>query len=245
MAELKISDTLLEIAYSQNLPDTEMADLELYIGIIRSKYVGIVYAVENFQKAVNLYSSDKAANTTKIAEGLFWLSRHDIGLKKYDAAEKKLTEAVILLDNNGQEEQLLKNEALQLLATMKILQEDIDSAENYYKEIITPEDHTGYLIPIDKPESYPPMTDIFLNNIPAFVQVQFDVDMFGKPFNIKIPYLEVMEKNWLAPVNINQFSEYIIKLVADTRYLPPLRNNEKIVMRDVKDTIIFRPNLVH
>ncbi|MCB2092279.1 MAG: hypothetical protein KDF58_12585, partial [Alphaproteobacteria bacterium] len=149
------------------------------------------------------------------------------------------------LDKNEPDIQLLKNEALQLLATMKIMLEDIESAENYYKKIITPEGHKGYLIAIKKPASYPPMKDVFLDNIPAFVEVQFDVDMYGKPFNIKIPYLEVIEKNWLAPVNINQFSEYIISLVENTRYLPPLRNNEKTVLRDVKDTIIFRPNMVH
>ncbi len=244
-ADLEVSDKFLEIAYKLDLPNAEMASLELYNGIIRANFVGMNYAAENFRKAIVLYGAEENAYASEISESLFWLARYDIGYKKYDLAEEHLTRAVNLLSQTGSDTQLMKNEALQLLATMKIKAGDIDAAETYYKQIITPDDHIGYLVPINKPESYPPMADAFLTHVPAYVEVEFDVDMFGKPFNIEVPFLANGSMNLLAPVTAEKYTEYVIELVAGIHYLPPHKNGEKVFIRDVKDVLVFRPHLVH
>lgn len=244
-ANLDVSDKFLEIAYELDLDATELANLELYNGVIRAKYVGIDYAVENFRKAVSLYGEDNMTYAPQISESLLWMARYDIGYKKYDLADEHLTKAIALLDQNDPETQTMKNEILQLLATMKIKSNDIEAAEYYYQQIITPEDHGGYLVAINKPESYPPMTNAFLRRIPAVVKVQYDVDMFGKTFNIVVPFLAKDLANWLAPKTTDEYVEYVIELVAGIHYLPPHKNGEKIFVRDVEETLIFKPHLVY
>ena len=242
-AKLDVSETMLKIAYKLNLSETEMGNLEYFVGITRTKKVGIVYAVENFKKVIALSNRNKVANARNIAESQFWLARHDIGYRKYDQAEQRLANAVELLTNNGEENQLLRNEALQLLSMIKIKQNDIKTADLYYQQIITPEGHQGYLVPVNKPESYNAMRNAFLQQIPAVVEVNYDVDMFGKTFNINIPYLEVAQRNWTAAVGFEEYSRYITDLVASISYLSPHKNGEKIFVRDVKETLVFRPQL--
>lgn len=250
-AELDVSEKFLEIARNLELSDTELGSIELHVAITRAQGVDtplgfqIVYGIENFENAIRLLETDKTTNADKLAESHFWLARHDIGIKKYDVAENHLIKVVDYLENGFVETQMLRNEALQLLSLMKIKKEEIDKADFYYKKIITPEEHQGYLVPVNKPEAYKPFQNGLLQTLPAIVDVTYDVDMFGKTFNIEIPYLAYLERNWTFAITFEQYEKYVTDIVAAITYLPPHKNGEKIFVRNVNERLIFRANLAY
>lgn len=250
-AELDVSEKFLEIARNLELSETELANIELHVAITRAQGVDtplgfqIVYGIENFENAIRLFESDEINNADQLAESHFWLARHDIGIKKYDLAENRLTKVVNYLENGSAETQMLKNEALQLLSLMKIKKEDVEAADFYYKQIITPEEHQGYLVPVNKPEAYKPFQNGLLQTLPAIVDVKYDVDMFGKTFNIEIPYLAYLERNWTFAITFEQYEKYVTDIVAAITYLPPHKNGEKIFVRNVSEKLIFRQNLAY
>ncbi len=102
-AKGSIGDDLLKVAYSLELSNLELANLEYFVAILRAKAGRLKNSIPHFEKSLNRYTNEFGADHFKVGEILIWLAKYDMLKRKDDVAIDKLLKAANVFEHSLEE----------------------------------------------------------------------------------------------------------------------------------------------
>lgn len=219
---------LILIAKKINLPIDELANLNYTLGTLRIKAWQNKQAKPFFQTAYDLATANNLDNHLLIGKSAYWLALMAAGEKETTLAENYFLKALEILSSVDENKIDLVTNIHFGLANLYFLERSLDKAAKHgqkYSAIKQFGDDKA--IPVVKIQPEFPRY-ITKRHRDEFVELEFTVDVNGKPQNILV-----------AESSRDLLNEHCIEAMKKFRFLPRWENDERTEINGIKYKFIF------
>ncbi|MBL4603554.1 MAG: energy transducer TonB [Emcibacteraceae bacterium] len=231
-AKNSIATNMLDIAYSLDLPNLDLANLEYYAAAIISEYVKIDYAIPHYEKALLLYEKQFGQNHFKVGELNLILGKVDLGFQRTEMGITRLLKAANSFEQSEEDSESLKINTYSILAQHYVNINKIEEATRYAKLVqkLTPDNiiNDDGITPLTRvPPNYPKLA--MEKGISGFVTVVFTINKDGQTKDVR------------ATEYSNEiFVNNAVKAASKYIYSPLEKDGQPAEIRDVKVRIDFQ-----
>ncbi|MBT6033020.1 MAG: energy transducer TonB, partial [Kordiimonadaceae bacterium] len=233
-----ITDTALEIAYSLNLTDLEIANVEYTVGLVRILNRKLENTDSHFSNALKLFTNEYGSSHSLVGEIEYWLAMLDLEKREYVRASDRFEKVVaIFSDGRPDASGFLKNSHLYLIK-LYYVQEKSAFESDHFTEYLRLEhnwiprdnikDNPDEYLPTVRANPYYPARAAE-NGIEGFVIVKFTVDTNGDTKDV----ISILSSD-------EMFERNSIKAASKYKYKPRMVDGEAVEVTDVIVRIEFK-----
>lgn len=182
-----IAKEMLDIAYSINLSNLELADIEYYAASLIADHIRLDYAVEIYESSLDRYLKEPEIDQLKIGELNLILAKHYLFEKNVPEALEMLIAAAETFESSDQDTEKLRQFVYEQLAMTYANIGEMEEAEKYnnlYKALLPlPTANRDVPLPIRRSApNYP--ASAAKRSQDGWVLVSFTIDKTGNTKNV-------------------------------------------------------------